>query len=507
MPGRSSNTAFDHTILRPGRNCWKIATANKAAILIDAAAYFAAVETAIRSAKRSILIVGWDFDSRIKLSPQNPDSPTLGALLRNCVEQNENLQIDILVWSIAVVHAPSAPMSLLFGENWEHHPRIRLRLDAQHPIYAAHHQKIVCVDGSIAFSGGIDLTVQRWDDQHHAPDNPLRRDPAGQPYIPVHDVQMVVDGDAALALCEVVRERWRRMGLDIDIAAHLVDDLWPDHVIPDFTNIPVGISRTMPPWAEFPPAEEIWSLTDDAIRAARTLIYIEAQYLTANRLAKLLSKRLQESDGPDIVIVVTKEARGLMEQFIMGRNRERFMRRIQRADRFGRLKIYYPTYADGSADQPIHVHAKLMIVDDVFVRVGSANLNNRSMGLDTECDLVVEGHNEPLRQAVCRIRERLLAEHLGVKPDDIRLAAQTAKSTIRGIEELNRHSRHLRELPSVRRFGPIGPAFGTFILDPVRPFEPAWSLKRKNHSKIGAWLRSLFPKQNLRQTEQGQTDR
>lgn len=506
MPAASSDVSFRHSILRTGRNCWKLATANRAAVLIDGAAYYAALDQAIKQARRSILIVGWDFDSRIRLRPDDPDSPTLGDFLRQCVEDNEHLHIDILVWSIAVLHAPSAPMSLLLGEAWENHPRIRLRLDAQHPIYAAHHQKIVCIDGALAFSGGMDLTVQRWDDQQHLPHHPLRRDPEGKPYPSVHDVQMAVDGEAAAALCEVVRERWRRMGLDIDAPPAGDADIWPASLDPDFRNIPIGISRTMPPWAEFPPAEEVSSLTDDAIRAARTLIYIEAQYLTANRLAKLLGKRLQDPDGPDVVIVITKESRGRMEQFIMGRNRERFMRRIQRADHFGRLRIYYPAHLNEGTDYPIHVHAKLMIVDDVLLRVGSANLNNRSMGLDTECDLVIEGHSEPVQRAIAGIRERLVAEHLGVQPDDVEHAAKEAQSTIRGIESLNRNDRHLSELPRVRRFGPIGPAFGTFILDPVRPFEPAWSLKRRQHSRIGAWFRSLISKQNLRQSKQRQAD-
>lgn len=497
MPGLPSDATFGHSILRPGRNCWNIISADKTAVLIDAAAYYAALQSAFRKAKASILIVGWDFDSRIKLCPQDSDCPTLGTLLRDCVEKNDNLHIDVLVWSIAVVHAPSAPMSLLLGEGWEQHPRIRVRLDAQHPIYAAHHQKIVCIDGSLAFSGGIDLTVQRWDDQQHKPDNPLRRDPEGKPYIPVHDVQMAVSGPAAKALCEVVRERWRRMGLDVEAPSQADGDLWPDDLAPDFVNVPVGISRTMPPWAEFPPAEEIWSLNDDAVRSARKLIYIEAQYLTANRLAKLLAKRLQEADGPHIVIIVTKQSRGVMEQFIMGRNRDRLMRRIQRADRFGRLRIYYPTHSDGDKDHAIHVHAKLMIIDDTLLRVGSANLNNRSMGLDTECDLVIEGHSEQTQRVICRIRERLLAEHLGVEADDIRSAALSARSTILGIEQLNGRARQLRELPKARRFGPTGPAFGTFLLDPVRPFEPVWSLKRKQHSRLGSWFRSRLVRQKL----------
>lgn len=476
-------------------------------MLVDAAAYYEALQHAISRAKSSILIVGWDFDSRIKLCPQNKDCRTLGELLRECVEKNADLHVDILVWSVAVLHAPSAPASLLFGETWDDHPRIRVRLDAQHPIYAAHHQKIVCIDGAVAFCGGMDLTVERWDDEKHVPDNPLRRDPDGKPYIAVHDIQMAVDGEAALALCDVVKERWRRMGLEIQPVLTGDAALWPDSLDPEFTDISVGISRTMPPWAEFPPAEEIWHLTDDAVRAARTLIYIEAQYLTSNRLAKLLAKRLQEPDGPDIVILVTKESRGRMEQFVMGRNRERFMRRLQRADRYGRLRIFYPTYTDGSQEWPIHVHAKLMIVDDIFLRVGSANLNNRSMGLDTECDLAIEGHDEDMRRRISKIRERLLAEHLGSSPEGVRNAAISERSTIRGIDRLNHQARRLQPLQKLRRNGRIQPVFGTFLLDPVRPFEPVWTLRRKLLNRATQWLGTLVRKKKLGKAEQRQTYR
>src|SRR5690606_31133220 len=114
----------------------------------------------------------------------------------------------VLVWSESVVHAPSSVGEGLFGAKWQDHPRIRVVLDTKHPFYAAHHQKIVCVDECIAFGGGIDLTVQRWDRPGHEFDDPLRLDPDGKPYQPVHDVQMVVDGEAARALCAVARQRW-----------------------------------------------------------------------------------------------------------------------------------------------------------------------------------------------------------------------------------------------------------------------------------------------------------
>ena len=58
----------------------------------------------------------------------------------------------------------------------------------------------------------------------------------------------------------------------------------------------------------------------------------------------------------------------------------------------------------------MNVHAKLCIVDDELVRIGSANLCNRSMGLDAECDVTVEaGGNRAAQNAIADLRNRLLA--------------------------------------------------------------------------------------------------
>src|SRR5215207_7473204 len=206
----SSARARSWPILKPGRNCWRVAQAHRVAVPIDGGPYFAQLEAALRLATRKIMVVGWDFDGAVRLRPDAPleESRPLGELLYELVESRPDLEVHILVWSVAVAHAPSDPISLLFGADWQKHPRINVKLDTKHPIYAAHHQKIVCIDDAIAFVGGMDLTVDRWDTNRHLADDPLRVSPAGVPYSPVHDIQMLVDGDAASALAAIVRERW-----------------------------------------------------------------------------------------------------------------------------------------------------------------------------------------------------------------------------------------------------------------------------------------------------------
>jgi phosphatidylserine/phosphatidylglycerophosphate/cardiolipin synthase-like enzyme len=491
---------FQAAILRQGRNCWRICKADRASVLVDGANYFAHLHEALLLARRSILILGWDFDGRIKLRPQDDDCPALGPFLRELVERHPDLHVNILVWSVAVWHAPSSPAGLLIGESWQYHPRIRLHLDTKHPIYAAHHQKIVCIDEALAFCGGIDLTVMRWDSSDHSIDDPLRRNPDNEPYGAVHDIQMVVQGEAAVALADIVRDRWRRAGFVLDPRVEWHNPIWPPSLAADFTNTPTALARTFPTCEGHPQIEELAALTQDVILAARTYIYIENQYLTAPDVGKALARKLAEPNGPDIVIVVTKASRGRAEQFVMGRNRERLLRRLIRADRYKRLRIYYPAICEGDREHPIHVHAKLMIVDDRILRIGSANLNNRSMGLDTECDLVIEARDEKTRRSICGIRERLMAEHLGTTAAVARETAIAERSLLIGIDQLNHAKRRLKAI-GVRLRGPIRPVWGTLLLDPRRPIRWLTLLQRRLRSLRWPTLPRI--QQYFRQSQKG----
>jgi phosphatidylserine/phosphatidylglycerophosphate/cardiolipin synthase-like enzyme len=127
-------------ILRLGRNCCAIRRARRASVLVDAAAYFAALDSALRGARRSILILGWDFDASIRLRPDVPDSPPLGDFLRSLVEERPTLEVRVLVWDLSTVHAPGEALPLVIGAKWQDHPRIQLWLDHNHPVYGAQHQ-------------------------------------------------------------------------------------------------------------------------------------------------------------------------------------------------------------------------------------------------------------------------------------------------------------------------------------------------------------------------------
>ena len=458
-------------VLEPGRNCWRLAHAHRAKVLIDACNYYACLEQALRRARRSILIVGWDFDGRIQLCPNREGCPPLGKFLRELVEQRPELEVHVLVWSAAVVHAGSAAMPLLLGASWEDHPRITLRLDQHHPLYASHHQKLVAVDDAIAFVGGIDLTVERWDTCAHSHADRLRHGPDGSAYRPVHDVQMVVDGEAARCVAEVARERWRdAIGESLSVP-DVDNDLWPADLAPDFTDVPVAIARTAPEWDGSPGVREVAALTDDILAAARTSIYIETQYFAADCVRSFLEQSLAAKQGPEIVVIVKQAADGKLEQLVMGNNRDRLIRDLRQADRHNRLRVFYPVVAGDDEPCEVLVHAKVAIVDDEILRIGSSNLNNRSMGLDTECDLAIEAANDEMRHTIAGLRAQLLAEHLDCSPEEIAKAIAECGSLIRAIESCNRSTRGLRPFTETDLDGPTDPITGTGLLDPKRPLE------------------------------------
>jgi phospholipase D1/2 len=108
----------------------------------------------------------------------------LGKFLNAKAERSPELQIYILCWDFAMIYAFERQFLPLFQLDWNVHRRIHLHMDNEHPIGAAHHQKIVVIDDRLAFCGGIDLTKRRWDTPEHKPHDPRRKDPDGKPYEP-----------------------------------------------------------------------------------------------------------------------------------------------------------------------------------------------------------------------------------------------------------------------------------------------------------------------------------
>jgi phospholipase D1/2 len=467
---------LQQSIFTEGRNCWRMARAGRAAFLIDSADYFAAFVAAAERAQESIFILGWDVDSRVRLTPDGaPDKQhlELSSLLKTLVSRRRGLHVYVLEWDFAVIFALEREPLPIRMRRWRTHRRVQFRLDRAHPAGASHHQKIVVVDDAIAFVGGIDLSTNRWDTSEHRARDPRRVNPAGQLYPPVHDVQVAVDGEAAAALGHLARERWRRAtGRQLRPSQRRGGDLWPAHLTPDLEQVLVAIARTEPAYNGNPGVREVEALYLDAIAAAQHSIYIEAQYFTSAVIGEALAKRLTEASGPEIVLVLPRKASGWLEQNIMDVLRARLLQWLRAVDRFGRLRVYCPVVPglDGAC---INVHSKILVVDEQLVRIGSSNLSNRSMGLDTECDLAIESAGAAsIANVIAHFRNRLVGEHLGVSAEQVGAILDVEPSLIAAVDGLYGRERTLEpldaEVPAWRdRLLPDGK-----ILDPEGPIVP-----------------------------------
>ena len=436
-------------IVVAGDTCWRTGEADRLSVIIDAEAYFRHAKAVLLQARHRVMLIGWEVDSRIRLDPTSDDDvpDVLGDLLPWLTRTRPDLEIYVLRWNVGVWTGlsrgllPPALQDLLTGD------RLHYRVDSAHPFSSAHHQKIMVIDDHFAFCGGIDMTVDRWDTPDHVSSNPDRVNPDGQPYGPWHDATLALDGDAARIVGAVARDRWetatgdRLSPIDTDPSP-----VWPPTLDVHFRDCVVGVARTLPGYGGRDEVLEIRRLYLAAIAAARHRIYIESQYLASRDIAEAMAARLAEEDGPEIVVVLPRHADGTVERRSMDGARHRLLRLLWQADVHNRFHAYYPVTAEA---EDIYVHAKVMVVDDRLLRIGSSNLNNRSLGFDSECDVALDVADNPeqadrMAATIGRIRNRLIAEHLGADVEDLHAAVTATGSLAAAIASLTREGRCLR---------------------------------------------------------------
>ena len=444
-------------LLAAGDTCWRIERAERLSVIVDGADYFRHLRSALRQAERTIYMIGWDLDLRLEMIPgesdEDGDAPDgmpnrLGEFLKHIVATAPDVLLYILKWDKAMLVQLSQQLaettSLKLASS-----RIHFALDSHHPTGATHHQKIVVVDDRLAFCGGIDVTGGRWDTREHAPGNERRHFPGGKIAKPWHDVTTALLGPVATALGDLSRARWHAATGDELEPPTASTEPWPDGLDVELTGVEIGIARTEPEYRGQELVNEIERLHLAAIRAARRTIYLESQYFASGSICRALEERMAEPDGPELVVVNPDRAEGFLQHQSMDTARARMIERVRGAARRGGggFRIYYPV---NSADEPIYVHAKVLIVDDALVRIGSSNVNNRSMGFDTECDVVLEPADEAQRAFALRLRHSLLAEHLGCETEEVADAVSAHGSLIGAIEALNgRSERRLHAIDEV----------------------------------------------------------
>lgn len=432
------------------------AHATRFALIVDAADYFEAARAAMLKARHSILLIGWDFDARIPLrcgpvkagsakTPTNAQTDetgpeNLGEFMLWLAERTPTLEIRVLRWDIGALRTLLQGRTFLWLLRWKWHPRITLRLDSAPAFGASHHQKILVIDDSIAFCGGIDMTAHRWDTSDHRDHEPARCGPNGQDHGPWHDATSACDGDAALALGDLARTRWATATGQTLPPSPQRHDCWPQTIPPDLYDCPITLLQTRPAHEGTPPLHAVEAAYVKMIAAAKHTIYAESQYFASRRIAHAIALRLSEDTGPDVVLITPRRAEGWLEPLVMDTARARLFAALHRIDRHGRFRIYHPVTA-GGAD--IYVHAKIMVVDDCWLRVGSSNLNNRSMRMDSECDVLLTAQTPQDRARITERRNDLLAEHLDVSADQLADSLHDSGSLIATIDALRGDGRSL----------------------------------------------------------------
>jgi len=458
-------------LLKAGDNCYVIGRAERVALLIDGAEYFRAVAAAMRRARRHILIIGWDFHSQtqLHLDDDTLGPALLGDFLNDLARSRRSLHVNVLIWDYPMLFAKGRELPPIYGFGWKPHRRVHVRYDGGVWVGASHHQKLVVIDDRIAFCGGLDLTQSRWDTSEHRPGDPRRTNLGDKHYAPFHDVMMAMDGDAARALGQVSRERWSR-AVGKALPRHPVDsDPWPRDLQPAMTQVDVAASRTVAQSAGSPGVREIEKLYLDMIAAAKKYIYIENQYFTSDTLGTALAARLTEPDGPEIVVVLRLSTDGWLEAPTMGALRTKLLMKLRDADRHGRFHAYYPFIPGLEAGHCCDLHSKLIIVDDRIVQLGSANFCNRSMGLDTECNVTIDAQERG--EAVAAIEHflnRLLAEHLNVDLDAVEQARSQSASLNGAIRSLAHEGRALHPFERLDEVPDVVLNLAT-VADPEKP--------------------------------------
>jgi phosphatidylserine/phosphatidylglycerophosphate/cardiolipin synthase-like enzyme len=380
-PGGSADRLGGRAAVRDG---------NRVEVLIDGEESLPAIEDAIRSAKSHVHIANWHASADFRLT-REPGALTLRELLAETAARG--VEVRVLLWAGPPVPAfqPTRRLARREQRKFTDGSAVRCVLDSRERTMHCHHEKLVVVDDAVAFVGGVDFTALEGD-RHDSPDHPPR--PIGW-----HDLASRLEGPVVADVADHFRRRWTEVA-DEDLPAPRVPE-------------PVGGSRvqllrTVPNNTyDFAPKGEFTILDGylRALRSARRLVYLENQFLWSPEIAEVLLDKLR--NPPDdrfrvVLLLPRKPSNG------SDTTRGQLGRLLDADDGNRRLLATTISAHDGDASSPVYVHAKLGIVDDEWLTVGSANLNEHSLFNDTEVNIATDD-----RDVVRTTRLRLWAEHLG----------------------------------------------------------------------------------------------
>lgn len=474
-------------IFTPGYNCWKQEKADFLSIVVDYGNYYRDLHESIVKARHSIFILGWDIDSRIELlrgeHAENSKHPvTLFDLLCWKAKENPEIQIYLNKWNYSFFFMKEREP--LWEHKWKAcgHNNIHICLDGMIPLGACHHQKIAVIDDETVYWGGMDVALGRWDFRDHHVKNPHRADPCGFPsfdgtkhFHPYHDIQAVMSGPAARSMARLVRDRWEQACDTVPILlrgdlSEGIPPTWPDSDPPDFENIDVAISRTIPKMGEKEAVLEIKQAYLDEISQAENFIYIENQFLCSDLIAKAINQQLHRKPNLRVLLVSCYEPQGIMERKSMWGGRVKFRDLIEADGVADRVAMVYPMAKEDGETAVVRIHSKLMIIDDKYMHLGSSNINNRSFGMDTECDVSLIGNSEKACRKIAAVRTDLIREHCGREAEEIDRMIDTLQPVSRFLEPVPHSTQHLKRIDDEVYRTENFVSLARKIADPKQPF-------------------------------------
>jgi phosphatidylserine/phosphatidylglycerophosphate/cardiolipin synthase-like enzyme len=365
-------------------------------VLIDGADALRAMAEEIANAQSQVHLTGWHITPDFALTKD--EKPTI--LRRLLGDVAARVPVRVLVWA-------GAPLPVLrpwrgdvrkLRDQLVAGTRVQCALDARERPMHCHHEKTIVVDDRLAFVGGIDLTnfkADRWDTQDHPP--------RGAPGW--HDVAARIEGPAVQDVAENFSMRWQA----------ITGETLPPVVAPlPMGDVELQVVRTVPdgmypqrPRGDFRILESYLR----GLRAARRFIYLENQFLWSPEILAVLREKLARPPTPDFRLLLVLPAK----PDTGGDDTRGQLGTLVQADGDGGRLLACTLYAiGGEKDWPIYVHAKVGIVDDSWMTIGSANLNEHSLFNDTEMNLVT--HDARLAR---QTRLRLWAEHLQRPVDEL----------------------------------------------------------------------------------------
>lgn len=359
---------------------------NAVEVLVDGAETCARIAAAVESATSHVHIAGWHTSPYFRLTP---DGPPLRDLL---AETARRVPVRLLMWGGAPVPIvqPTRRSVAHDREDFLRGSQIECELDTQGRMMHCHHEKIVVVDDDLAIVGGLDLTDLEGD----------RNDERGHPYadrLGWHDVAVAVRGPAVADIARHVVDRWR------EVTGRPV----PDPGVPaPAGNVALQVLRTIPEKSyEFRRDGEFTVLAGylQALRAADRLIYLENQFLWSPEVTDVLADKLRRPPHPDFRLVLLLPRRPSNGK---DTTRGQLAQLVDADDGRGRL-LAMTLLGPTAASPGVYVHAKVGIVDDRWLTIGSANLNTHSLFNDSEMNVLT------LDPGLARTaRLRLWSEHL-----------------------------------------------------------------------------------------------